>query len=87
MTSRSNSKAASAEAVTYRLASAEFVSAPGLIRWAINGAKFEKDRAQMIDVVAQTWSVPPDAAEALLTEQVPFSIEGETVVFAYGGSI
>ena len=27
----------------YRLGSAEFVSAPGLIRWAINGAAFEDD--------------------------------------------
>lgn len=79
-----SNKAASAEAIVYRLGSAEFVSAPGLIRWAINGAKFENDRAQMINVVTQTWSVPADAAEALLTEQVPFTVENETVVFSHG---
>jgi len=68
----------------YRLGSAEFVSAPGLVRWAINGAAFEDDRPAMINVVASTWNVPPEAAKALLLQQVPYSVEGETVVFAFG---
>ena len=67
----------------YRLGSAEFVSAPGLIRWAINGAAFENDRAQMVHMVASTWSVPADAAKALLMQEVPYTIENETVVFTY----
>ena len=67
----------------YRLGSAEAVYAPGLIKWAINGAKFEKDRPAMIDVVTATWDVPPEAAMALVMEQVPYTIEGETLVFNY----
>jgi hypothetical protein len=67
----------------YRLGSAEMVYAPGLIKWAINGAKFEKDRPAMIDVVSETWGVPPEAAMALVMEQVPYSIDDETVVFSY----
>lgn len=67
----------------YRLGSAEMVSAPGMVKWAINGAKFEKDRPAMIDVIAATWSVPPEAAMALVMEQVPYTVENETVVFSY----
>jgi hypothetical protein len=67
----------------YRLASAEFVSAPGLVKWAINGAAFKKDRAAMVNIIAKTWGVPTDAAVALLTQQVPYTIENETVVFDY----
>lgn len=68
----------------YRLGSAEMISAPGLIKWAINGAHFEKDRANMVNVVASTWGVPPGAAKALLLQEVPYTVENEAVVFAYG---
>jgi hypothetical protein len=67
---------------TYRLGSAEFVSAPGLVRWAINGAAFKRDRAAMVKVVADTWSVPKEAATALLLKKVSYTVEGETVVFS-----
>lgn len=66
---------------TYNLQSATMVSAPGLIAWAINGAKFERDRAQMVRIVADTWSIPNPAAEALVTGKVPFTVSGETVTF------
>lgn len=65
----------------YRLASVDFVFAPGFIAFAINGAKFEKDRKQMIDLVAKGWSIPHHAAEVLICESVPYEIVGETVVF------
>ena len=65
----------------YRLGSAEMVSAPGMIRWAINGAKFERDRPAMIDMVVATWNVPLEAAMALVMEEVPFTVENEAVVF------
>lgn len=68
--------------MTYRLQSAAFVYAPGLIAWAINGAKFQRDRAHMAWIVSETWAgVPTDAALALVTEAVPFTLDGETVVF------
>jgi hypothetical protein len=67
----------------YRLGSTDMVSAPGMVRWAINGAAFKKDRAAMVNIIAKTWGVPTDAAVALLTQQVPYTIENETVVFDY----
>ena len=40
----------------YRLGSTEMVSAPGMVRWAINGAKFKERReAQMIKVIIDGW--------------------------------
>lgn len=70
---------------TYRLGSASFVYAPGLVAWAINGAKFKRDRPQMAKIIADSWKVPHDAAMALVTEAVPHTIEGETVVFTHEG--
>jgi hypothetical protein len=67
----------------YRLGSNEMVSAPGMVQWAINGAHFESDRAQMIKVIADGWHLPQEAATALVLQQVPYTIEDETVVFAY----
>ena len=66
---------------TYRLGSSDFVYAPGLVRWAINGAHFAKDRPKMVEVVA-SWGVPKKAARALVTGKVPYKVEGETVVFS-----
>jgi hypothetical protein len=65
----------------YRLGSAEFVHAPGLVAWAINGAHFRDDRAAMINVIEKTWSIPHVAAFALVTGEVPYTVDGETVVF------
>jgi len=56
---------------TYRLGSNEMVSAPGMVAWAINGAHFEKDRAQMIRVITDGWHLPEAAARALVTGKVP----------------
>jgi hypothetical protein len=67
---------------TYRLGSNNAIFAPAIVRWAVNGAKFEKDRAAMARVISQGWNVPRDAALALVTGQVPYTIENETVVFA-----
>jgi hypothetical protein len=66
---------------TYRLGSSGMVHAPGLIAWAVNGAKFKRDRKTMANVVAQGWSIPDAAALALVTGAVPHTVEGEVVVF------
>jgi hypothetical protein len=66
---------------TYRLGSAPMVFAPGFIRWAIAGARFESDRPQLVRIVAEGWNVPAEAAEALLSGRAPFDVDGETVVF------
>jgi hypothetical protein len=68
-------------AAKYSLGSNEAVYAPGIVKWAINGAAFKKDAPQMIKVIAEGWGVPVEAAKALVMKKVPFKIEGEAVVF------
>jgi hypothetical protein len=72
---------------TYRLASADFVNAPGLIAWAINGYAFEKDRRVLRDIVSKTWGIPDEATDALLLKRVPFTVENGTVIFEYGAPV
>lgn len=72
--------ATATEPQTYRLASTEMVSAPGMTRWAINGYKFKRDRKQMLDVMA-AWPVPREALRKLLAEEVTYTVEGDVVVF------
>lgn len=69
---------------TYRLGSSPAIHAPGMVAWAINGAAFKKDRAKMVQIIAQGWNLPEDAARELVTKRVPYTIEGETVVFSVG---
>lgn len=69
---------------TYNLGSSSAVCAPGIIRWAINGSKFRQDRIKMIHVVSATWSIPMEAARALLLQQVPYEIvDNEVVRFSF----
>ena len=71
---------------TYRLASSPAVHTPGIIAWAINGYAFERDRPQMLDVICGTFpTVPRPAVEQLLSKAVPFTVEGETLVFTVEG--
>jgi len=65
----------------YRLQSSPAVYAPGLIAWAINGAHFKRDRAMLIKLVADSYSLPRPAASALVTGKTPYKVDGETVVF------
>lgn len=67
---------------TYRLGSSPAIYAPGMVKWAINGAHFAKDRAQMVRVIAQGWNLPDDAARALVTKAVPYTIDDDAVVFS-----
>jgi hypothetical protein len=63
---------------TYRLQSSGLVAAPGVVRWAINGYAFKKDRAKLRRVVTETWKgVPDDAVDALLSKRVPFTVSEE----------
>ncbi len=67
---------------TYTLQPSPMVHTPSLITWAINGYAFEADRPQMRKVIGDTFaSLPADAIEQLLSETVPFTVEGEIVVF------
>ncbi|OCJ11483.1 hypothetical protein A6U87_27465 [Rhizobium sp. AC44/96] len=66
---------------TYRLGSSPAVHTPGIIAWAINGYHFEEDRPQLRKVIVDTYSLPETAADQLLSKSVPYSVDGETVVF------
>ena len=68
---------------TYRLGSSPAVHTPGIIAWAINGYAFEEDQAQMVKVVCDTFpTLPAHAARQLLSKEVAYTVEGETVVFS-----
>lgn len=73
------------EPTTYRLGSSSLCCTPGIIRWAINGYKFEKDRDTLRRVVTETWGIPDDAADALLSGDVDYTVddETETVIFSF----
>ena len=70
----------------YSLTSNSLVYAPGIVQWAINGAKFADNRKRMIHIVASTWNIPKFAAEQLLTEKVPYRIVNEAVRFTVAQS-
>lgn len=59
---------------TFKLQSADFVSAPGLVAWAINGYFFESDREVLLDVVQKTWNIPRGAARSLISGAAPHKI-------------
>lgn len=67
---------------TYRLNSDAMVHTPGLIKWAINGFAFEDDRETLRKTISGAFpEVPAGAIEKLLTSEVPYKVEDETVVF------
>lgn len=68
---------------TYRLGSSPLVHTPGLVAWAINGYRFERDRANMETIISDGWSIPISPARALLSGAAPYTIEGDVVVFTF----
>lgn len=70
-----------AEKKRYRLGSSELVSAPGIVAWAINGYAFKRDRKNIETVISEGWRVPVEHARQLLSKAVPYTLDGETVVF------
>lgn len=68
---------------TYRLGSSPLAYAPGFVAWGIEGYAFEDDRETLLNIFRAWPGVPDDALHALLMGEVPFEIDGETVVFTY----
>jgi hypothetical protein len=68
---------------TYRLLSSPMVHTPGIVAWAINGYNFEADRPKMLEVITQAYGLPLDAAEALLSGEVPHTVENDIVTFTF----
>jgi len=71
---------------TYKLGSSPMIYSPGIVAWAINGAKFKKDRPKMIRILSDGWGLPYSDAEALLLGKVPYKVEGDAVVFSVGAA-
>ena len=71
------------EQQVFRLASTEMVHALGILRWAINGYKFKRDRKAMLSVV-KAWPGPTDVQwDLVLSEKVPYTVEGDVVVLTF----
>jgi hypothetical protein len=68
---------------TYRLGSSPMIHTPGMVRWAINGYHFKKDRAYLANVFVAGWGLPKKAVDALLSGKVPYTVNDEngTVTF------
>ena len=65
---------------TYRLGSNPMIYAPGMVRWAINGFAFKEDQNTILNVM-RAWPVPDAALHKLLNGTVPYTVEGDAVVF------
>ena len=70
---------------TVRLLSGPMISAPGILRWAMNGYRFKQDRNAMIKVM-QCWNgLTRKEWHGVLSGAVPHAIEGDTVIINFGG--
>lgn len=65
----------------YRMASAPMVKAPGIVRWAVNGYAFKKDRPKILAVL-KAWPIPEVALKKLASGEVEYTVDAEdTVIF------
>ena len=71
------------ELVTVELKSTSGVYTPGLIKWAINGYRFKRDRKAMVRLFMDGYNLTKRAADDLLSEKIPHDIDGDSVVFEY----
>ena len=68
------------------LGSSPMIHTPGILRWAINGYAFKRDRKNILNVFTSGWpTVPVDALKAVLAKQLPVIINEEagTVEFEW----
>ena len=65
--------------MTYNLHSTGFVFTPGIIAWAIAGARTSPSK--MAQLIADTYSIPKPIARALVTEKIAYSVTGDIVTF------
>jgi len=70
-----------------RLHSAPMIHTPGIVRWAVNGYKFPKDRPAMLEVICGGYGITKECATALLSEEVSYEVEGDVVVFDFDGQV
>ena len=69
--------------LTLTLESTPMLNTAGLLRWAMNGYKFKKDRKKLRRVFTQSFTHPrltDDVVDKLLSGELPHKIDGENVV-------
>ena len=74
--------ATATEPKQWALQSTSMVNAPGMLRWAINGYKFKRDRKVMLDVM-KSWEGPSDEVyHRLLNGEIEWTVdENNSVIF------
>lgn len=68
------------EQKTFRLGSNQMVSAPGILKWAMNGYKFKRDRKKMVNVMKSWPGLTDEQWGKVLAGEIPHTIEGDVVV-------
>jgi hypothetical protein len=65
-----------------RIKSTDMVNAPGMLRWCINGYRFETDRAAMLDIACALMpGVSTDVVTLVLKGEIAWNQVNETVEF------
>lgn len=65
----------------YTLQSNGIIHTPGILAWAINGYKFDRDKDVLKRVFTEGYNLPDDVAHKLLNGDIVYAVEGSTVVF------
>jgi hypothetical protein len=73
--------------MTYRINSSPLLYMPGILNWAINGYKFNRDREAIRRVLTEGCNMTDECADALLSERVPFVVVDDAVEFDYDGTV
>ena len=69
--------------LTLKLESTPMLNTAGLLRWAMNGYKFKKDRKRLRRVFTEGFTHPrltDEVVDRLLKGDLPHKIDGENVV-------
>jgi hypothetical protein len=69
---------------TVALTSTTMVHAPGMLRWAMNGYHFKRDRKKLIDVMACWKGLTREEWHGILSGTIPHMIEGDKVIIELG---
>ena len=52
--------------ITYRLASVDMFRVPNVLKWAINGFKFQEDQASIAKIFVEAYGLPQEVVVNLL---------------------
>lgn len=70
---------------TVKLLSTDMCYTPSLLRWAIEGYKFKRDRPKFRRVLTAGFGLTAKCADDLLSGRVPFTVDEGHVLFEYDG--